>query len=105
MSYPDKAWMMTDTDEENEFGEGDAFWTVAAEYLRPVGWDWLRFLAVLEAGQVHRASFPERDPGLMLSIGLGFRVRFTWFVDAEVELGVAYPLRDGDGARGFAGGV
>lgn len=90
---------------ENEFGEGDAFWTVAAEYLRPVGWDWLRFLAVLEAGQVHRASFPERDPGLMLSIGLGFRVRFTWFVDAEVELGVAYPLRDGDGARGFAGGV
>lgn len=90
---------------ENEFGEGDAVWTVGAEYLRPVGWDWLRVLAILEAGQVHRASFPERDPGLMASIGLGFRIRLTWFVDAEVELGVAYPLRGGDGLRGFAGGV
>ena len=90
---------------DNEFGEGDVFWTVGAEYLRPVGWEWLRVLAVLEAGQVHRASFPDRDPGFMASIGLGFRVRFTWFVDAEIELGVAYPLRGGDGLRGFAGGV
>lgn len=90
---------------DNEFGEGDAFWTVGAEYLRPLRWDWLRVLAVLEAGQVHRASFPERDPGLMASIGVGFRIRFTWFVDAEVELGVAYPLRGGDGISVFAGGV
>lgn len=90
---------------DNEFGEGEAFWAVGAEFLRPVVWDWLRLLVALEAGQVHRARFAERDQGLMASIGVGFRVRFTWFVDAEFELGVAYPLRGGDGMRGFAGGV
>ena len=89
---------------EDEFAEGDTYWYAAAEYLRPLYWDWLRGLVVLEAGQVHRANFPEREKDLMLSLGVGLRMRLTWFVDAEVEIGVAYPLLDGDGARGFFGG-
>lgn len=89
---------------DDEFAEGDTYWYAAAEYLRPLYWDWLRGLVVLETGEVHRANFPEREKNLMLSLGLGLRMRLTWFVDAEVEIGVAYPLLDGDGARGFFGG-
>jgi len=90
---------------EDEFTEGDAFWAVGAEYLRPLYWDALRGLIVLEAGDTSRSSFAERDQPVLVSIGLGVRIRITWFVDAAVEFGVAWPLVRGDGAQVFAGGA
>lgn len=89
---------------DNEYAEGDGFWLASVAYLRPVRWDWLRALALLEIGDVARSGFG-RDPGVLASLGLGFRVRITWFVDAEVEFGIGIPLIREDGFRFFAGGA
>lgn len=84
--------------------KGDAFYYVTAEYLRPVRWNWLRLVAIAEVGNTfadaHSADFG-RTYG---SVGLGFRVRVIWFVNAEAEFGVAWPLGDG-GSRFFASKV
>lgn len=90
---------------EQETAEGDTYWRVAAEYLRPLRWDWLRGLVVLEVGDTVRSSFDDRETPMLASLGLGLRIRFTWFVDAEIEFGAALPLVDGEGARFFAGGT
>jgi outer membrane protein assembly factor BamA len=82
--------------------EGDTYWYVAGEYLRPLRWNWLRLLATVEAGSARRNVFGERNRDVYASIGLGLRARITWFVDIEIELGVAMPLVDGDGLRFFA---
>ena len=50
-------------------------------------------------------SFSEQNQPVLLSIGLGLRIRITWFVDAAVEVGVAWPLIRGDGLQVFAGGA
>ncbi|MHA7833296.1 MAG: BamA/TamA family outer membrane protein [Algiphilus sp.] len=90
---------------EDEYTEGDAFWAVGAEYLRPLYWNALRGLVILEAGDALSTSFAEQNQPVMVSIGLGLRIRITWFVDAAVEVGVAWPLIRGDGAQIFAGGA
>lgn len=82
--------------------EGDTYWYVAGEYLRPLRWDWLRLLAVAEVGGARRNVFGDDNREAYASIGLGVRARITWFVDIEIEAGVAIPLVDGDGLRFFA---
>lgn len=91
---------------DSDYLEGDSYWYLAGEYLRPVRWNWLRLLAVAELGGARRNVFgPQPDQGnrsVHASIGLGFRARITWFVDIDLELGVAMPLIEGDGVRFFA---
>lgn len=88
---------------ESEFIEGDRYVWFAAEYLRPVHWDWLRLLVVAELGAAGGSVNAAPDGGPFASVGLGVRIRLTWFVNAEFEFGLAYPLKDGDGMRAFAG--
>lgn len=83
--------------------EGRSYAYAAAEWLRPVAHDWLRLLVVAEAGATSRSLTPGLDGGPYASVGVGFRVRLPWFVGIELELGVAQPLRRGDGIRFFAG--
>lgn len=82
--------------------EGDTYWYLAGEYLRPLRWDWLRLLAMVEVGGARRNVYEERTRGAYASVGLGLRARITWFVDIEIEAGIAMPLIDGDGPRFFA---
>lgn len=82
--------------------EGDTYWYLAGEYLRPLRWDWLRLLATVEVGGARRNVFNERNRRAYASVGLGLRARITWFVDIEIEAGIAMPLVDGDGPRFFA---
>lgn len=91
---------------ESDFLEGDRYYYLAAEYLRPIRRDWLRLLVLAELGGAQRNVFgaPNADGSPYGSIGLGVRIRFVRLVDVEIELGVAYPLRNGDGPRFFAGG-
>lgn len=88
---------------DSDYLEGQRYWYLAAEYLRPLGRDWLRLVAMAEAGGTDDALLGRRDGGPYASVGLGVRVRLTWFVDIEIEAGVAWPLRGGDGMRFFAG--
>ena len=90
---------------ESDFVEGDFLYRLAGEYLRPVGWDWLRLLVVLEAGNVFEEPKDFSLDKVFVSLGLGLRIRFTYFVNFDVELGVAMPLVDGDGLQVFGGGV
>ncbi len=87
---------------ESDAIEGNSYWYVSGEYLRPLRWNWLRLLAVFEAGSARGNVFGERNRSAYASIGLGLRARITWFVDIEIEAGIALPLIDGDGARFFA---
>lgn len=86
---------------EPETLKGDLAYLVSVEYLRPVFRRSIRLLAVVDAGY----AFPR--PGdldferVLVSAGIGVRVRFTAFVSLEFELGVAWPL-NGGGARVFA---
>ena len=83
---------------EKDSFKGDIKYWVAGEYLRPLKWDWLRMLVVLEAGNV-------RADKLYVSLGLGLRVRLTHFVKLEFELGIARGLVDSTGSKSFGGGV
>ena len=80
--------------------------TTRSHQPRPVRWNWLRVLAVAELGGARRSVFDrypdQTDRSLFASVGLGFRARITWFVDIDLELGIAMPLVDGDGVRFFA---
>jgi outer membrane protein assembly factor BamA len=84
--------------------EGERYWRLSAEYLRPLRWNWLRLLALAEVGGTGASLEPTAPRGPHASLGLGVRIRLTWLVDVEIELGAAWPLRGGDGARFFAGG-
>jgi len=88
---------------ESDFLEGDAFYYGAVEYLRPLGHDWLRLLATFEIGGTGRDIGGLYDGRAYASLGLGLRMRLSWFVNTEIEIGVAQPLRGGDGLRFFAG--
>lgn len=89
---------------DSDFVEGDAYYRLATEFLRPVGWDWLRAFVVLEVGNAYERP---RDVDLWRmrsSIGVGLRARIDWFVDLELDLGYAVPLDDRrEGGRIFAG--
>ena len=89
-----------------DYLQGERFGYVAAEYLRPLGPDWLRLLVLAEAGATGGSvDALARTGGPYASVGLGLRMRLSWFVNVEVELGVAWPLRGGEGSRIFAGGL
>jgi outer membrane protein assembly factor BamA len=84
---------------------GERFYRLSAEYLRPLRWDWLRLLAVVELGGTGDDVERRSPGGVHGSVGLGLRIRLSRFVDAEVEFGIAWPLRGGDGPQVFAGGL
>ncbi len=91
----------------NDYLEGQRYGYLAAEYLRPLGPNWLRLLVVAEAGFAGGSVDPNARTGggIHASIGVGLRLRFSWFVNFELEAGFAQPLRRGDGWRFFAGGA
>lgn len=89
---------------DSDFLEGNYYYYGSLEYLRPIKWDWLRLLAFVEVGGSGDDREGLRDGSPYADIGVGVRIRLTWFVDIEIEAGVAYPLRGGDGANFFAGG-
>jgi membrane-associated PAP2 superfamily phosphatase len=77
--------------------QGDFYYLASATYLRPIGWDWLRLVVGIEAGNV----FEEADnlsSDIRWSLDLGLRIRATRLVNFEFELGVALPL-DNQGTR------
>lgn len=88
---------------ESEFLLGDRVYYGSVEWLKPLGRDWLRGVVMLEGGGTDADRDGLRNASPFASIGVGVRMRLTWFVDLEFELGVAYPLKGGDGARFFAG--
>ena len=88
----------------SDFLEGDYYYYGSLEYLRPIKWDSLRLVAFAEVGGTGDDREELRDGSPYADIGLGLRIRLTWFVDVEIELGWAYPLRGGEGASFFAGG-
>lgn len=83
--------------------QGDRYYYGAFEMLKPLGRDWLRGVVMLEVGGIEADRAGLRDGSPHASIGVGLRARLTWFVDIELEAGIAYPLRGGGGARVFAG--
>lgn len=89
---------------DDDFLEGDAYYRFSAEFLRPLGWNPLRGLVILEAGN---AFTQPRDLSLervYTSLGVGVRLRVDWFVDVELDLGYAIPVGGGgDGGRVFVG--
>ncbi len=88
----------------SDFFQGDAYYYLAAEYLRPVGWDWLRAVVIAEAGNVFGDAHDFSLNRVNASVGLGLRLRFISLVNFELEAGVAWPL-DGAAARFFASNV
>ena len=88
---------------DSDFVQGNRYYYGAVEYLRPLRWRWMRLLLVAEAGGADDDFRGEADGTPYASLGLGVRVRLTWFVDLEIEAGFAVPLRGGDGIRFFAG--
>lgn len=90
---------------DNENIEGDSYLLVAGEFLRPMFSDSTRLLLLAEVGSMRRSNRMDIDRPVYASVGVGLRLRLTWFVRLEVELGVALPLIDGDGLRVFAGSV
>lgn len=89
---------------ESDFLQGNRLYYGALEVAKPLWRDWLRGVVLLELGGVDGDRAGQRTGSLYPSIGLGVRMRLIWFVDLEIELGIAYPLRGDGGARFFAGG-
>ncbi|HUR40429.1 MAG TPA: BamA/TamA family outer membrane protein [Verrucomicrobiae bacterium] len=91
----------------HNFLSGDTYWYAGGEYLRPIGWDWLRAVAFVEAGNVFQGDGNVTVDDTYVDVGLGLRLRFSRFVNFELNAGVALPLvdaGDGKGARFFATG-
>ena len=86
------------------FREGNAYYRVAAEWVRPVFKPWLRALVIAEAGNVYAQPNEFEPDDIKASIGVGIRIRVPFFVNVQLEAGVALPL-DGGGARFFGGQV
>lgn len=76
--------------------EGDFYYLLTAAYLHPIHWDWLRFVATLEAGNVF-AGADAMNTEIHTSLELGVRVRVPRLVNFEFELGYAFPLDDDSG--------
>lgn len=77
--------------------EGSAYYLASASYLRPIGWDWLRLVATVEAGNVY-AEADDINTEVRWSFGLGLRIRVPRLVGVEIETGIALPLSN-DSAR------
>lgn len=83
--------------------EGNSFYYTALIYQRPIGWDWLRVMAGVEAGNVAADADSELFKKLSADVLLGLRLRVSWFIDLEFEAGWALPL-NGDSKGRFFGG-
>lgn len=88
-----------------DFVEGDAYYLATAEWLRPLGWRWLRGVLLLEAGDAAVGASRDNFGGPYASAGLGVRLRVPQFVSLEIQIGMAWPLVGGGEGRVFAGGV
>ena len=77
--------------------EGDYYYLVTANYLRPLYWNWLRVVAGVEGGNVFDDA-DEMNMQVRWSFNLGLRVRVTRLVNFEFEAGLALPL-DHDSGR------
>lgn len=90
---------------EPDARSGNLFWRVGFEALRPVAWDWLRALLILEAGNALPEPSDATLRDAMFSVGIGLRLRVTWFVNLELEVGIARGFGEGGRWRVFGGGV
>ncbi|WP_162932428.1 BamA/TamA family outer membrane protein [Solimonas sp. K1W22B-7] len=90
---------------DKEFVEGDAVYRVSAEFARPLHWRWLRWVLIAEAGNAFERPQDFSLSRIYTSVGAGLRLRLSWFVNVEIEAGVAIPVGDSGGTRFFAGGV
>lgn len=77
--------------------EGNFYYLATAEFFRPVWVPWLRAGSILEAGKVFRRSGDARLDELDASLALAVRIRFTYFVNLDLDLGYAFPLNGGEG--------
>ena len=85
------------------FLEGDAYYLLSAEYVRPLGRPWLRGAVIGEAGNLFQRT-QDSESRVYGSLGLALRLRVQWFVNLEIEFGYAIPLDGGEG-RVFGGRV
>lgn len=90
---------------ERDFIEGDAYYLLTLEALKPLGKPWLRGLLIFEVGDVSPGFTKDRFAGPYSSLGVGLRVRIVKFVNLEFELGMAWPLNGRGSPSFFAGGV
>lgn len=87
-----------------EFLVGNRYGYAAVEWMRPVGRNWIRLLALIEVGMADDDIDGLANGRPYASLGLGVRLRAPWFVNVEVEAGVGIPLTgDDEGVRVFAG--
>lgn len=82
---------------KRNFIEGNAFYLLGAEYVRPIGWPWLRAAVILEAGNVFDRPQDISADKVYTSLGVSLRVRLPLFVNFELEAGYALPLNGGPG--------
>ncbi|HVT35916.1 MAG TPA: BamA/TamA family outer membrane protein, partial [Nevskiaceae bacterium] len=86
------------------FIEGNAYYLLRGEYLRPLGWPWLRGALILEAGNTFENARAFTLNRVYTSLGAALRVRLPLFVNLQLEVGYAVPLQGG-GGRFFGGRV
>ena len=86
------------------FREGNAYYRVAVEFARPVGCDWLRVVAIAEAGNVFNTPSEISFGRTYTSLGIGLRLRLPAFVRSQFEFGIAFPVGGGH-FRTFGGRV
>jgi len=89
---------------EPETAEGDFAYTVTGEFLRPMFRNSIRGLVLLEAGNAFLEPGDLDFDRVLVSAGLGVRVRIQAFVNLDLEIGWAWPLNGGSG-RAFASKV
>ncbi len=77
--------------------QGDFYYLMSVNYLRPLIWDWMRLVVGVEGGNVYREA-DMINTNVRWSAHLGLRVRAPRLVNFEFELGLALPL-DNDSGR------
>lgn len=82
---------------EGNFLEGNVYYYLGAEVARPVYWNWLRVVGLVEAGNVFEDFGSVTFNRVYADAGIGLRLRVTFLVNIEVEAGVAFPLEKGPG--------
>lgn len=84
--------------------EGNAYYLLAVEYVRPIRWPWLRVAAIIEAGRIFERPQDLSLRDVRTSAGVSLRIRVPTFVNLELEIGCAVPL-DGGPGRLFGGRI
>ena len=82
---------------------GDTQFQASADWYTQVIWPWLRMGPFVEAGRAWRGE-NESSTQWLVGAGLGMQLRLTWFVDAVINFGYAFPLQGGEGGRFYARG-